>query len=242
MAYTAGDFDRDHIQVTWGGSLPGNETWSCSLKMADARPGSPVIGNDAYIATMDMGDYADFVKTPIQNFHEDAGSNINPAAVLRYVKVAKIQHDGKMDADDSSEEFVYAGDGIPGGGSTGLQYPNQCSLVVSLTTRVTRGPAHRGRFYMPLPSHYIGADGCISIADAQAVADSAAAFIESISDVPGLDIPSSPGVVVMSRKSSAARTYNVEGVEVGRVIDTQRRRRRSLPENYATAGVSQGIA
>jgi len=67
-------------------------------------------------------------------------------------------------------------------------------------------------------------------------------FLEAISDVPGVDLPSSPGAVVMSRKAGAPTTRIVTGVDVGRVLDTQRRRRRSLPESYSHVAVDQGIA
>jgi predicted peroxiredoxin len=41
-------------------------------------------------------------------------------------------------------------------------------------------------------------------------------------------------VAVFSRKQGAAGNRKVTGIEIGRVLDTQRRRRRSLAEGYAS--------
>jgi hypothetical protein len=242
MAYTPGNFDRNHLQLTWGGKLPGGEDWSCSLKLADGRTGSLAAANDAFLATVNVADAVNgYIKDAILAFHTRVATNISAAAKLNYAKLALIGREGRYPDGEDSQEYVFAN--VGGGGPGGTTPPNQVALVVSLLTPYTRGPAHRGRFYLPLPIIPVSTtDGLISAADANAVAGSAKTFLEDLSDVPGLDLPSSPGVVVMSRKSGAATTRIVTGVEVGRVLDTQRRRRRSLPESYSHVVVDQGLA
>lgn len=235
-SYQPGPFDRKHLRITWGGTLPGNETWSCSLNMAnmDAIP-----LNNGFIDELDTGGSAlTSISDAIKAYHQDAGAKIAAAAKLVFVKVAKIELDGKYPADYNSSETVFAP--VSGGGGN-VAVPNQVALCVSLTTGITRGPAHRGRFYLPLPTAGVNpADGLITSADATSVAQSTKAMLEAVSDWPLIDLPGSPNVVVMSRKDGAPRTRQVTGVDVGRVLDTQRRRRRSLPETYVHNDVDFG--
>jgi hypothetical protein len=44
---------------------------------------------------------------------------------------------------------------------------------------------------------------------------------------------------VMSRHGSGS-THKITGCKIGRVLDTQRRRRRSLPENYRIVAIDTG--
>jgi len=241
MPYTPGPFDRNHLLLVWGGSLPGLETWSCSVKLSDGRVGSPAVGVDAFLSTVDTQSWVDgFIKDAVSAYHSRLGTHIAGTAKLEYCKLNLINREGHYDA-ESTSEHVFAPS--VGGYWGGVHVPNQISLCVSLTTGAARGPAHRGRFYLPLPNLEVSlADGTIEIVDAAAVATSTKTFLEAISDVPGLDLPSSPGAVVMSRKAGAPRTRQVTGVAVGRVLDTQRRRRRSLPEGYQSIAVDQGVA
>jgi hypothetical protein len=239
MVYTPGDFDRNHLQLTWGGWLPGNESWSCSIKLANAV--NEAILNDTYLDGIDLQDAIDgYLKDAVLAFHTDPRTLISGACYLDFAKVALIGRQGLYPPDQNAHEHVFAH--IAGGGSGAIP-PNQIALAVSLTTGFTRGAAHRGRFYLPATTTpLVGTTGLISDAAADGVAAAAKAFVEAISDVPGLDTPYSPGAVVMSRKSGQARTRQVTGIAVGKVIDTQRRRRRSLPESYHTIAVDQGIA
>jgi hypothetical protein len=200
-----------------------------------------ITGNNAFIDDMDpSGAFLDSVVAAVQAYHTRATTHIAASGKLTFVKVAKIETDGRYPADYNASEHVYADLG-GGGGSEAI--PNQIALAVSLTTEVTRGPAHRGRFYLPVPAAFpIPTDGLIGATVAADVVASTKTFLEALSDYPGIDTPVSPEVVVMSRKAGNPRTREVTGVAVGRVLDTQRRRRRSLQENYATAAVDFGAA
>lgn len=240
MVYTPGDFDRNHLLLVWGGVLPGNETWSCSVKLSDGRVGSPAVGVDAYLSTVDTNDWVNgFIADAVLAYHQRVTTYCHPSVILQYCKLNLINRQGHYDAGTTSEHVF---SNTPGGGLDNPRYPNQVAMVVSLTTNVSRGPAHRGRYYLPMPTLAVSTDGRVAQADANAAAASAKTFLEAISDVPGLDLASSPGAVVMSRKLGAAKTREVTGVEVGRVLDTQRRRRRSLAEGYESSAVSQGLA
>lgn len=231
-----GNFDRQHILVQWGGKLPGNEEWSCGIRMANNFTGD---NTSTMPDSSDLQSWLDgAVATAVKEFHQRPATKIHGAAKLSFVKANIIKSDGHY-LDTNTHEHVYPDHG--GGGSSPL-YPNQVALVVSLTTAVGRGPAHRGRFYLPLPTLALdGATGLALGADCAEIAGSAKAFIEALSDTPGVDTSGAVNAVVMSRKTGAPATHRVTGIEVGRVLDTQRRRRRSLLEDYSKVAVDTGV-
>lgn len=234
MAYVPGPFDREHGVLVWGGSLPGEETWSCSLRLAETEQG--IGANDA--AGWDVQVLLDHYTTAVKDFHARPTSMISPQAKLQFVKFNRVDINGHY-IDPTSYINTFAD--WPGGGAATPVYPNQVALVVTLTTAVSRGPASKGRFYLPLPSVAVETGtGMIAATWSTGIAGSAKTFLELVSDTPGVDDWNTPGVVVMSRKLGAPQTRRVNGAKVGRVLDTQRRRRRSLAENYALTVIDQG--
>jgi hypothetical protein len=230
-------YDRKHVLLTWGGPLPGGEQWSCGIRLASAVSEAslspiPLSISDSFLADL-MGSYVPAVKA----FHSATGTKISASCNLTHVKAAAIGTDGKyLPGQVAMVESVFA---PVAGGWGGSDFPNQITLAVTTTTAQTRGLAKMGRFYLPKPGMALQADGLIAASDAASVAGQAKAFIEAISDIPGIDIATSPGAAVMSKVGSGA-CHRITGVKVGRTLDTQRRRRRSLVEGYQATGVDQG--
>lgn len=214
MPYTPGDFDSVHLYLQWGGKLPGNEQWSCGLRLA----------GPAGTAVADAITLIDDYKGAVQAYHTDNSTGIGTAAKLSFVKLNAIGVDGNY-ISEATNEIVLAD--IAGGGGAAAPYPNQVAMVVSLTTGFSRGPAHRGRYYLPLPVFALDGSGTIAAANAAVLSGTTDTFIGALN-------AATPGwkVNVFSRKSGAATHRPVTGNEIGRVYDTQRRRRRSLVEDY----------
>jgi hypothetical protein len=236
MAYTPGDFDMEHVLIQWGGGLPGGESWSCSLRTGanTADPLSADVPSEDSVAAWLTGS----IKDAVTAYHTRVTTGINPLATLTFIKANRINKQGHY-KDALTHEVVLAP--VAGAGNNGPVLPNQCTLAISLTTGFTRGPAHRGRFYLPLPTvQIVGNTGQISDGDVQNIRNSTKTFIEAIADVPGVDAPFSQTPTVFSRKQGAAGHRAITGVEVGRVIDTQRRRRRNVKEDYASAVLNLG--
>jgi hypothetical protein len=108
--------------------------------------------------------------------------------------------------------------------------PNQITLAATLATGYSRGPAHKGRFYLPMVAFQAQvADGLIATAAADAAQDVVSVWLTTCN-------AADPDyrVAVFSRKAGAPQHKLVTGIHIGRVLDTQRRRRRSLPEKYVT--------
>lgn len=212
--YQVGPFDSTHIYVQWGGKLPGGEQWSCGFRMWKAAGSTPADATALLVP----------ISAAIATYHQGNTTLISGAAKLSYVKVNAIGTDGKY-IGQGTTEALYADAG--GAGPNIPPHPNQVALAISLVTGYSRGPAHRGRFYMPLPMFAVAADGLISDEDrdyARAAAQTLRTSVNSNA--------SSHVMVVMSRKAGAPGHRAVTGIEVGRALDTQRRRRRSLVEDY----------
>lgn len=152
------------------------------------------------------------------------GSKISTKAKLTLLKVNLVGVDGKYASNDSTAFHEYLTP-VTGGNSAGAtaRVAPQLTLAVTLTTARKRGLAARGRLYPPMPIIGIEDDGLITVADAQLVGDSMATLINDLNSIGTGDVS------VMSEVGTGA-VGRVTGVEVGRVIDTQRRRRRSLTE------------
>jgi hypothetical protein len=143
---------------------------------------------------------------------------VNEMARLTEVKSAAITPAGEYAGDPT----ILAVD-VAGGAGSPVHAP-QISLAISLATAL-RGPRGRGRFYLPAPAvPFQTTNGLIPDASRDGVQTAAAAFISA------LNAATDGGTVVVA--SSFGTNSPVTGVRVGRVLDTIRSRRRSVPETY----------
>jgi hypothetical protein len=217
-------FSQEHLYLTFGGDLPGAETWQCGLRMASETPAT-------YGPTYDHPDLADKAAAVLSWFQSsDAG--ISPRCTLTFVKEAVIGTDGDYIAPPDVVEYSppELGSSSPEGGVV----PNQIALVVTLLTGTSFGDAQRGRIYTPMPAVQITEAGVIGDTTSQDRADAAAALITALNGIPTGLLPER--VVVMSRKGSGT-TRAVTSVSVGNVLDTHRSRRTSLVESRFSADV-----
>lgn len=162
---------------------------------------------------------------------------------LTELKVAQIDLDGTyIDGTYSYSHFYLPP--IAGGATKRDGQSAQQTIAATLLTAVPRGLASKGRIYLPPSWHYIpqSTDGLIPSGDASALANSVKTLINQLNALPDF------GPVMVMSKGKGVPSYNatkhrveydypnpgasnaVTAVRVGRVVDTQRRRRRSLPE------------
>lgn len=111
--------------------------------------------------------------------------------------------------------------------SAGEPLPFQCAPVVSLRTNLATR-AGRGRFYAPAVAVSHVVNGRLTSAAQNALLAGGVDMITTFSGA-GLD------AVLYSRTTHA--TQSIVRIDVGDVIDTQRRRRNKLAENRVTANV-----
>lgn len=206
------NFANPFLRLQVSGIHMAEEEWSWSLAFdGGTRPATvPQAVIDAVVA-----------------LHQGAGL-INSRAKLTTIKINEIGADGKYtQADTVAHDFV---PGL-GGNVQGNPAPPQVALAVSLRTARRRGAGAFGRFYLPLPNIMWNYDtGVMDGTLAQSFADAAGTMIVAIQNALGAQC------IVASQGGAAgsipAAHVPVTGVEVGRVYDTQRRRRESLKESH----------
>lgn len=207
MAYP-GNFFR----LVCSGKLVGSETFSYGLTFAKE-----------FTTGSSPDEVPAGVVDAVTAFHSNANIGIGNAAVLTTIKFNEIDTSGRYA--NSGETVLHEFDpGVPGTGNTSM--PPQVALAITLRTAKTRGRAHAGRFYIPLLSHSIGTDGRLSAAQASQIGERATTFLNDLNTA----LAGIGRLAVVSDVGTGAQN-NVTHIEVGRVLDTMRSRRRSLEED-----------
>jgi hypothetical protein len=110
----------------------------------------------------------------------------------------------------------------------------QASVVVSLRSGSVLGEANYGRMYLPHTTMALGSATPYTTSGIQsAFAAAAVTFITNVAaDLNGVITPAVTPMIMSSKGSGVSKVPSE--VLIGRVIDTQRRRRNKLTESYAT--------
>lgn len=154
-----------------------------------------------------------------------ASALISNGAQLRWIKLNQIGADGRY-TEPSTVQYDYPTP-YPTGASTTIVAP-QISLAITLRTAVERGAASKGRFYMPLPARALTSAGVMGSSDQTSIATFATTYLNALNAA--LD----PWRVSVLSDTGAGAARPVTHVDVGRVLDTIRSRRRSFTEVYVS--------
>lgn len=221
-------YAHKNLKVTFGGRIYGDQDiWNCGLTVGAEN-------FDFKWSTIDPSDMGTgTIATAIKSWFARQDTGIGPDAKLEWVKFAIIGTDGKYatggDGYEYNETLDFAG--ISGGGSPYGSLPVAPQLTVALTmeTNVRRGAGRFGRIYPPLTGNpsSIGLDS-FPVAKAQSFKTLISEINEEFSTIFDLN---EYGVIVASNVGEG-KNARVTSVKVGQVIDTQRRRRNNIPENY----------
>jgi hypothetical protein len=223
----------NHVLLSWGGSLHGVEQHVTGLRL---------IKNAG--AAMDEGDLVTFMadlEPDLRAYVQNSG--LSNGYFINWIKCNFIGPDGKYVNKTSTNRRDIT---VPIQGTATTCHAPQVACAVTLVTAAQRGLASKGRFFQAgLGLAQFGIDpasGGIGQLEAQNFRDRVKTLINAINNNPGLD--SNFGGLDVSVVSGGGITgagiaRKVTAVKVGRILDTQRRRRASLPENYvAPAAVS----
>ncbi len=209
------------VKVVWGGKFYTDE-WACSVHMAAIDAGSPVNFN------------VDDLKPALLDWFTRVNSYTSSKATLEFVKANEVDKVTGRYVDGSNPRTALFPPGVVGSSSAGAQ-PSQLSTCITMHTDLVRGRASHGRFYPPGGFPGLGVDGRMPANFVKDMADSAQELLSELNAVTGF--AGAWRVVVWSQIGQTAQT--AERVSVGRVVDTQRRRRSSLDEDpqFATANI-----
>lgn len=222
-------YPSNFVNITLSGQLATTDSWSCRLR---GHSTSPVSDAALLVGISGMAsDIADIVG-PV---FTDSASFTSDVAFFDTCKVAAVGADG-LYVLGSDPDILDAGPGAGGNGSLAHVAPQLCT-VVTLRTLASRGHASRGRFFWPGAAYETLDDsGHISSAAALSMAEAFSAMIMSINTVLHSAYSADMNISVMSKLGSGVARA-VTKIEVGDVIDTQRRRRRQIPEDRTSEDV-----
>jgi len=162
----------------------------------------------------------------IVDFHVSGGAKIATQCRLTEIKISAVNADGHVAVGEDGNYLQVVESPSPedfSGGGGALAHPTQVALCVSLQT-ARAGRHGRGRFYLPGPVIGLATDGLITVGNRDTVANAVQGFVN---DLNTLDADFS--VIVAG---SDAHNSVVTNIRVGRALDTQRRRRNALTEDY----------
>lgn len=200
-------------KIAFGGQLALTEEWSCSLH---------------FLSPDSLDINSALLNGAVEQWFERATSQINGAAKLDWLKANEISPTtGLYISQTEAHTFFYVPAIVPPTGSFDFPHTTFC---VSTTTALLRGHAHGGRFYPPTGTPAADSGGRLAAATTLGMATSAAQLVTDINGA------ASGECVVFSRVGQV--TQEILGVRVGRVLDTQQRRRKNLLEDYQPALVS----
>lgn len=220
-------------RLDFGGDLYA-DIWACRIHL-----------NGELDQDLDLWDEVN-VKAALDDIQADLttwwnANSFTPQSNLKWLKLNEINPDsGKY----VSKSITIGQEWDPIAGKGGTSQAPQLSLALSWHTAVKRGRGSKGRIYPPPASMNYGTDGQVAQAIRAEHAAAAAALIANLNNWPGIDKITDLNCIVLGLANEARATEtgddsylqhvknNITHVAVGSVLDTQRRRRSALREQY----------
>lgn len=223
-----------HVLIAFGGTLPArtaaDEIWSCTIRAFPGATGGPANMGGAGV---DYGAYATALAPALKAWF--TGGTVNPVSTqcnLTYVKVNPIGPDGKYSDDDASNTVAISG----ANGQSSLAGISFTCLATSWGSDKLRGPASRGRMYLPT---YAGAPAGTAVATTSHRANVLSYSLALVSAIrtPTAGLNGGQMTPALVSPIGGAWSY-IRTARVGDVWDTQRRRKNAVAEQYIAGGIS----
>ena len=214
-------YNRPFIKITFGGTIAStNEIWACGFHLINTQD------TPSYLPWFNtVGASLDQIGAKVIAFLSNAQSRVPAGAQVDWIKAALIGTDGKY-MEDSIEAPLT---GV--GGSSGGYIP-QASLCVTMVSDKWKDPGRYNRLYLPVSNQFVGSDWKATTTQATAVATNFKTMlleIETLLQAIPATHDTFAGVV---SGTGAGSQRLVDSVQVGVLVDTQRRRRNKLAEDY----------
>lgn len=210
---------RHKLLTVAGSSWNGTEEWSFSVRII------PDSGGESVSQTQ-----CDDAAATVTTFWNTTGLGMPSNYVLEQTKLAPIGTDGHYPEGEIA--FVHNHSGDTGPASSVFHAP-QIAYAVTLLTAVPRGRGSRGRFYLPAPSFAVSSTtGKLSSGVASGIGGIVKDWLNALNGVTGLGT-----VGLITKVGLFGTSHAVTAVKTGVVLDTQRRRRNHLSEDYVTTAL-----
>lgn len=207
--------------LSWGGSLAGgNEIWSCGIHISAAHVDAPGTWGGWALEMLPL------LGANLQAYHSNPDVKVPWDAKLEWAKLAYIGTDGKY-LQEAKEQPFFAN------GSVNAPYLPQASMVNGLLSTKWKDPGKNNRFYMPF-SHPATTDNNYKLEPANQTlyANALAGFIDALNTSLATSAYQPAEKIIVASSSGTGHAEPVHSVRVGAIIDTQRRRRNALEEDY----------
>ncbi len=173
------------------------------------------------------------VSSAIFDWWSASAAHIGAEAQAKLLTVSLIGPDGHVVVDGSGA-FVQKVVPCEVHGTTAEPtHPWQIANVLSLIT-TRHGPRGKGRMYLPIPAFAISG-GKVDASQRAAALNTAATAMGAINSA--LEVDGAVGPFHVAVASSLGEIHPVTQLRMGRVLDTQRRRRDALTEEYLTVSI-----
>lgn len=234
------EYSQNHFLLTFGGTqVNGREQWQCSMRFGNAAPlaDPPPVTLAAAMTHISMDDI--YAAVAAWFGHQGSPQRYDRYTTLEFVKVAAIGKDGKYLLDPIEKRQQLKG-WLPTSTSC---YPPQLAVVVSLSSGSGIGFANHGRYFLPVPWDWMPPlephTGQIPVAWVDEQRGMQKTMIEAIAgEISTAENPTDLCIFSPLRSTSVKVTQpshkKVEKIGIGFAIDTQRSRRRSLPDGIVT--------
>lgn len=175
-------------------------------------------------STDDVDVLAASIGPAIKALWNGTGSPIAQTHLLSLVKIARIGSSGRY----TQAPGIYDA-GNQAGKVSGQIVPVQCAVVITtVASSIYRGPGRFGRFYLPAPTPtFIDTAGKLPMLNAEAYRTFGKALLSTCMTAPA-------NAHKPAHFTSTGVRAEIDEVRCGTIVDTQRRRRNKLTEEYAT--------
>lgn len=217
-------YPYEFYKLTFGGGVyDGQDEWSCGLNFGFP---SRAVGFEGGDMTAAMSAIA----AAIAAYFNDAQVAISHKATLEWVKLAGVGKDGLYFRDPVVHDYE-----TPILGKAIAHPAPQLSLALTFRSSKMRAPGRDARIFLPLPGTSASTDGKLPMAIVTSISVKTAQLIEDIEL--GLELleDDRPQLIVASQKTESNNV--VKTVRVGRMLDTQRRRRNKFTEDYSPSNI-----
>ena len=217
-------YDRPQIYLTWGGPFGSSnvEEWQCGVRLCPST-------TDKGAALPSQAQLDGLLSSLSTLWTSNTTNSISCA--LQWVKAARLGLDGQYAADPVMSTRV----ALFGTGST-IIHPWQSALALTFRSNEKFGWANVGRVYWPNPAIQVSATTGKSTNVVLNLVNSYGDWFKTINTSAfGWSNGEIAGELKIRLMSKHGVTKEVASFSVGDVIDTQRRRRASVPETYIAA-------
>lgn len=213
----------EHYYLTFGGTLCQDEIWQCGMHFA---PSSGENIFDRAFQEISLADIFQDLAEWVQDWdaHSGPGSGFSTKCTLGWARLAVKDRAG---LDKFNSRVYYPETPVTGVSSTG-HAPQVCYVVTLWSGQKVRR-ANWGRFYVPMPvASWTYDNGRMDQAYCDNLATRAGELIKNINgEVSTVGVQTYPCII---SKVGTGEVKSIQKIAVGRVLDTQQRRRNKLDE------------